>query len=152
MNILKCEDYFIIKVRFYASRYYLKKFHNDEPIGIKKHWEAAKNHTEFFWNFIEKVTKKSHEDYINEYFFSSKECAIEEIHEVYGIIIVEGEGYYKYFIPRNDSNLELVEWIKINCKNSFKILKKTYTFVKPVSTFYRDYAKNKDTTIKRKLV
>lgn len=139
MNILKCEDYFIIKVRFYASRYYLKKFYNNESIGRQKHWEAAKNHTEFFWNFIEKVTGTLSDKYYEKYMFNAKECVIEELNETYGIIIVEGEGYYKYFIPKNDSNLELVEWVKKNIKNPYKVLKKTYTFDKTPTRGIRDY-------------
>lgn len=146
MKQLKCEDYFIVKIRYYASKYYLKKFHNNDVIGLKKHHEAAKNHTDFFWAFIEKVAGK--QDYFEKYYYNIKECVLEEIHETYGIIIIQEEGFYKYFIPKNNKNSKLIDWMVENIKNPFVILRKTYIGYMDTtpSTFYRKMsleAKNK---------
>ena len=100
MNYLKCNDYFIIKIRCYASKYYMKKFISSNSIAQKKQWEAAENYNNFYWKFIKRVTGNKMEHYFWKYMLNSKDCAQEEIHETHGIIIVNGEGYYTYFIPK----------------------------------------------------
>jgi hypothetical protein len=146
MKKLKCEDYFIIKIRYYASEYYLNKFHNNDVAGLIKQREAAENHTKFFWDFIEKIAGK--QNYYEKYYYNIKECVLEEIHETYGIIIIEGEVYYKYFIPKNNKNSQLIDWMVENIKNPFAVLRKTNVGFRDTtpSNFYRKMsleAKNK---------
>jgi hypothetical protein len=137
MKKLKCEDYFIIKIRYYASKYYLNRFHNNDVIGLKKQYEAAQKHTKFFWDFVEHIAGK--QNYYEKYYYNTKECVLEEIHETHGIIIRQEEVFYKYFIPKNDNNLELISWMEENIKNPYAVLRKTYIgFIDTTpSTIYR---------------
>jgi len=56
---------------------------------------------------------------------NANDCAKEEIHETHGIIIVNNESYYTYFIPKNKQNIKLVNWVEDNLINKYRILRKT---------------------------
>lgn len=128
MNTIKCDDYYILKVRYYGSEYYMKKFHTGDLKAIKNHRIAAEKHNDFFWRFIEKATDNDMDYYFNKFQLSTHDCVREEIHEKFGIIIVGTEGYYKYFLPKNKKNFHLFMWMKKNCECKYKELKKTNTF------------------------
>lgn len=120
---LKCNDHFIIKLRYYASEYYLKLFHDGNPIGRQKHSEAARDYHIFFWNFITRVTEKEEMYFHKHYFMHATECAIEEIFETHGIYISQCEGHYTYFIPKR--HIEIIKWVKDNVNIPCTPLKKT---------------------------
>jgi len=104
----------------------MKKFHSGDIKAHKNHHEAAKNHIEFFWSFIKKVTKNKEKTYWDKYQFSVKECVTEEIYETHGIIIIQEEGHYKYLLPKNENNFKLLMWMQENCKCKNKILQRTH--------------------------
>jgi len=119
---MNSKDYNIIKLRYYASDYYLKKFHKGDIVGIKKHYEAAGKHLDFFWKFVEYLNGKTIKDYNEEYGFNSVGCAVEEINETHGIIRLNNEKWYTYLIPKD--KVEIYEWIKNNINDiPFKELK-----------------------------
>jgi len=103
----------------------MKKFISSNSIAQKKQWEAAENYNNFYWKFIKRVTGNKMEHYFWKYMLNSKDCAQEEIHETHGIIIVNGEGYYTYFIPKKNNNIKLINWVEDNLINKYRILRKT---------------------------
>lgn len=120
---IKCKNYFIIKLRYYASPYYMKKFRNGDPIANKKHYEASVNFNEFSRKFIEIVSERPYNYYEREYFLNSKECAYEDIHESHGIIFDQAKAYYVLMIPKEYT--DIINWVKNNVNIPFKIVKKT---------------------------
>lgn len=116
MNQIKCKDYYIVKVRYYASPYYLKQFHEGKSKGIKKHHEAASKHSEFYWAFMERASGKNSDHFFKEFCLGARECATEEINETHGIIILFGEGWVTYLIPK-DKNSDLFDWVKSEVKS-----------------------------------
>ncbi len=109
---MKSSDYYIIKLRYYTTKYYLKKFHQGDSVANKKHYDAAKKHGDFFWKFIEFVSGQTSQDVYTKYFTGSRECITEEIFETHGIIISNGEGWYTYLIPKD--SVDIIKWINDN--------------------------------------
>lgn len=113
--MFKSKDFFIIKLRYYASEYYLKKFHNGDPTGRIKHSEAANRHMAFLYDFIHRVTGHTLEYYTNRYghrkgiMFNMKEKLLQRLIKKYNIVVSEGEGWYTYHIPKGET--ELIEWV-----------------------------------------
>lgn len=127
---MKCSDYFIVKLRYYADESVLKAFyktpgHESLPLP-KQHWERAQEYTKFYWKFIEKVTGKSSEFWYKQYMFNSRECVEDEINESHGIIVQGGEGWSTFFIPIRYE--DIFEWVKNNTTVPIKIIKKTNMF------------------------
>lgn len=123
-NKYKSKNYFIIKIRCHASDYYLDKFHKNEDIGIKKQWEAANKNTEFYWKFVECVTKKQDKWFYKMYGFGGKECAEEEMLEQYGILICSSRNYNYFHIPKQMTDIS--DWMIENLTDiPYKILQKT---------------------------
>lgn len=120
------KDFYIVKIRYYTSDYLLKKFHQS-TVSRKKHAEEGKNHLDFFWLFIEKVTGKNHSYFNDLYFLNSRECAIEYIHESHGVYIIQNEVWYTYLIPK-ENNSELFFWMKINIKNKYTTPTRTHNW------------------------
>jgi hypothetical protein len=123
---LKCNEHFIIKLRYYASEHFLKLMHSDgasSAIGRQKHMEATRDYHTFFWNFITRVTEKPDMYFHKHYFMHATECAIEEIYETHGIYISQREGHYYYFIPKKHT--EIIQWVKDNVNIPCTPLKKT---------------------------
>lgn len=138
---LSPSDYTIFKIRYYADDINVSKgkFDGDE----NQQWERAQEYTKFFWQMVEKVTGKSHSEWVKEYFLSTKECALEELHEKYDIIIPESEEYYYWYIPNTLS--DLIQWIGENCKLPFQIVRKSpYNSIldRPKTTWRRSDAKD----------
>ena len=124
---MKCEDYFIVKLRYYADERVLKAFyktpgHETLPLP-KQHRERAQLYNNFYWDFVEKITGKNHKNWIKEYLFLTKECVEDEINESHGIMILSGEGWATFFIPKR--YVDLFEWVKNNTTVPIKIVKKT---------------------------
>ena len=116
MKQIQCKDYHIFKVRYYASPYYLKQFHERKSKGIKKHHEAAQKHHDFYWAFIEKATGKNSDHFFKEFSLGARECATEEINETHGIVILFGEGWVTYLIPK-DKNSDLFDWMNLELES-----------------------------------
>jgi len=119
----KSSDFFIIKIRCSASKYYLKKFHNHENVGIQKQWDAAGKYLDFFWKFFTYVSGITQKDFTIEYFLGARDCATEVLNETYGIHISTVNNYYEYFIPIE--KVEIINWVKSNIGDiPYKIIKK----------------------------
>jgi hypothetical protein len=106
---MKCDDYNIIKIRFFASNYYLKKWDIQNEPAPKQHIERANNINDWFLKYM----------------YNTKDVMIDYIYETYGIIIrTKGEdGYYYFFIPKKMK--KEFKWLKTHNKNPYKIIKKT---------------------------
>lgn len=115
------KQYTILKIRYYADGINVRKgiFTDDNKTNVQ-HYERAKLYVELFWNMVFKVTGKKMIDYT---FGFNREQAIEELTTKHGIVIPEGEEYYYWHIPIE--NTELIEWVKTECKLPFKILKRS---------------------------
>lgn len=138
MNKFKCKDYHIIKIKIYASKYLLDKYHNDKnndkkPLP-KQHWERAQQYTKFFWEFFTFVTKITSKEWHAKYFFDSKECAFEELQDKYGILNSDAEGERIFLIPKGRE--EIFEWLKENVRLPYTVV----TILKhiPLSFLYSD--------------
>lgn len=121
---MKCKDFYIIKIRYYADENLLKKCHSNEPLPTQ-HMDRAKTFTEFRWQFIEKMTGQNSQYWYTEYPFETIECAFEYIEEKFDIRIHKGEGWETFWIPKTQP--EIFEWIKENCKNPYRELQKSNT-------------------------
>ncbi len=122
----KSGSYFIIKLRSYASPYYLKLWHEkNSSIGLKKHMEACQKSNDFFVKLFEHVTGQDYyEEHTPRYFLGAKECAIEILESDFNIILSPGEGWFEYLIPKN--NPQLFQWILDNKGDiPFKITKRS---------------------------
>lgn len=127
---MKCSDYFIVKLRYYADEKVLKAYyktpgHESLPLP-KQHWERAQQYTKLYWEFVEMVTGRNHESWFKEYLFMTKECVEDELKESFGIIIMGGEGWATFLIPTRHT--DFFEWVKENTTVPIKILKKTNMF------------------------
>ena len=137
---LRPSDYTIFKIRYYADGINVRKgkFDGDD----KQHWNRAQEYTKFFWEMVEKVTGKPLSEWVKEYFSSTSECAREELHEKYDIIIPESEEYYYWYIPNTMG--DLIQWVKDNCKLPFQIVRRApynSTLDRPKTTWRRDDAR-----------
>lgn len=134
MNKLKCKDYFIFKLRYYADKKILDKWHTTFSHVPKQHMERARLSNDFFWNLIEKITGKNKNEWYSTYMFDTNDCALEAMEETHGIYRwLLTEGYYTYFVPKQHT--EIIEWVKLNIKSPYKILKRS-------STGYVEFNKN----------
>ncbi len=141
----KCSDYFIIKLRFYASDHYMRLMRKGNRNGYIKHMLASRNYYTFFWKFIEKVTDKKYEYFSNNYFLHEVESSIEEIRETHDIYHSQtSKGYHTFFIPRKYK--DIVNWVKASVnipntildKSSIRIVK-----LKPNTHIREGYKTNK---------
>lgn len=107
---LKSSDYNIYKIKYYG----------DNGRTDKQHHERAIAYIGFFWKMVERVTGHSFSYWNDKYFLHATECAIEELHEQYKIIIPESEEYYHWYIPKSMSRVS--SWVEQNCKLPFKKL------------------------------
>jgi len=127
---MKSDDYHIIKIQFYASKYLLKKWHKanetENVASPKQHRDYADGIVKFFWEFFEKVTGISQRDWSHKYFICTKECALEYLQEEHGIfILLFSSGVYTYLIPKKDND-DLYDWCIANITNPFKIGKRSF--------------------------
>lgn len=146
---LTSKDYTIFKIRYYADGINVRKgkFEGDD----KQHWDRAKEYGDFFWRFFEKTTGESHKEWVYKYFLSSRECAIEELHDIYDIIIPESEEYYYWYIPNKLA--DIIDWVKENCKLPFTIVKRApsqWVFNVEKTTWKRESAAKRTAEINKK--
>lgn len=141
--MIKCSDFFIIKIYLIPSEYCLKKFLKGDDKAHLKMIKCAQDYLDFFWKFFHHVTGITREEFQIEYFSAAYESAMEELNEKKGIFIATNSPHYKYHIPIKDVNT--IEWVKQNVqKLPHKILKKTYIT-------YLDYLLKNPTTVRREM-
>lgn len=141
MKKLTPQNVFVIKLRKYASPYYLKLWHEkNNHIGHLKHIEAGKRHFEFFIKLYEHVTKTKYDDLFFEYAFSMADCAKEILESDYQILQFEGEAYTTYVFDKDNS--ELISFFMDNITEiPYKIMKRSRYWMwydKPQTTYLRD--------------
>lgn len=127
---MKSDDYHIIKIQFYASKYLLNKWHEESETknvaSPKQHRDRADGIVKFFWEFFEKVTGISQRDWSHKYFICTKECALEYLQEEHDIyILMFTSGVYTYLIPKKDND-DLYKWCIANITNPFEIGKRSH--------------------------
>lgn len=121
----KPKDFNIFRIRYYADKVNVRKaifLQDDDLEQHKQHHERAEDYNNLFWQMVEKVTSIPHEQWAIKYFLSARECAIEELWDKHDILIPQTEEYFYWFIPKE--NTELTNWIQLNCKLPFKIIKR----------------------------
>ena len=121
MNKFKSKDYHIIYIRYYASKYLLKKWekNSNEPLP-KQHSERARKYHDFFWKFFTHLTGIESKDWYTKYNFESKECASEELQERFGILKTNGESEDAFLIPKGKE--DIFEWIKDNAELPYRVV------------------------------
>jgi hypothetical protein len=138
---IRCKDYFIIKIRYYADEKLLSKCRDNMPLP-QEHHDRAKEWNEFFWKFVERVTKTTQKEWRHKYLFDTRECAIEEIFELHGIFLQDNEGWENILVPI--SNTEIIEWIRENNKLPFKVPQKinlgSYRYRGNIETWQREHS------------
>ena len=125
MRRANSRDYFIIKLRVYASEYHLRRWHDH---GIReshrKHVESCARHQEFFEKLYEHVTGNSYHDLFFEYSFAMGDCAREILESEHGIIMNRGEAWQTYILPKERH--DLIEWFIQNVGDiPHKVLKRS---------------------------
>jgi len=134
MNNFNSTDYNIIYIRYYASKYLLKKWeiNSNQPLP-NQHHERVRRYIEFFWEFFTHLTGIEGKEWRLKYSFEPKECAVEELQERFGILITHGENENAFLIPKGKE--DIFEWIKDNVKLPYRIVTKMkhIPFI-----FYRD--------------
>lgn len=141
MEKLTPKNVYIIKLRKYASPYYLKLWHEkNSNIGYQKHLEAAKKYHEFFIKLYEFVTKSHYNNLFNTYGGSMSDCAKEILHNDYQILQFEGEAYTTFVFNKNNS--ELISFFTENITNiPHKIMKRSRYWMhynQPPSNYFRE--------------
>lgn len=142
-KFLSTRDYYIIRLRINTTKYYLKKFHNYEQIGLIKQRDAVEKYLDFFWNFVNLITGRDSKYYYINY-NSSVDCAKEELNDFDIHVKLLRTDYDYYFIPKTEENISIVRWMFENAKVDIKIVKKLGGYpVKNNGTWYREHFKNK---------
>lgn len=136
----KCNDYFIIRLRVYADKCILDKWHNTPGSPTpKQHMKRAEEYNKFFNNFFEFVTKIKYTDYMYTYSISNRECMIEELATEYDIVISDGEGWRTWFIPKDQT--DNIKWLLDNVKLPHTTPSKTGIYMlqhRKKGTYWRD--------------
>jgi hypothetical protein len=101
---LLTKEYIIIKVRYYASPYLLKKYRVDGVIP-KQQYLRAKASNELFWNLVQKALYKSSVDYFKAYYNLGSDCAQDDLYEELKIARFDTESSYVYLIPKHKPDI-----------------------------------------------
>lgn len=147
MKYITSKTHRYISIRTQASRYMMKKFSMNDIVGIKAHQKAYETYFLMYCDMIKEFTHKSYDDFYSyEYMSGAMESSREEFHEMTGVFIACASPYYIYCIPRTEIGDKIYDWILSNCKNKFKVLKKTYGtyFDRGVQTWAREMYKISD--------
>ncbi len=152
MNTLKCKNYFIFDLRYYADKRLLTRRRLlGEEVFPPQHMQRAVLSNDFFWGLVEKVTGKKQDYWYKSYMYSTVECVLEEIEETHDIHRwLFRDGCYTYFIPHK--HVEIIEWIKQNIKSPYKIKKKSSSgHISLIKTYHRDTSKIDTDKFKHKI-
>lgn len=147
MNKLDTSNYHKLVIRSYPNKYFMKKYDEeykllidktiDDKIKSTKYLKIFNKHIDimrgFKWDMIEHITGFNQNDWYNIYMYDAIECAYEYIWESTDIIIVNDEGRFYIYIPKEYQ--EYYEWILDNIPDSLKynILKRSR-----IPWFYED--------------
>ena len=110
----KRNEYYIIKLRTYASEYHMNKWSKDKNMKSYKLFIAAcEKHHKFFWNFFEYLTNVPRAKMQLNY-AGSIECAVELLEAEHDVVLSpnSSDGWFHYLIPK--TNKELIQWIHDN--------------------------------------
>lgn len=121
MKKFNCKDYYIIKIRVYASKYLLDKSDKNNLPLPEQHSERAMQYHVFFWQLFEKFIGITQRDWRLKYFGDGLSCAYEELEERFGILQSDAEGERIFIIPKEHE--EIFEWIKENVNLPYKVIK-----------------------------
>ena len=120
MNKFNCKDFYIIKIRIYASEYLLNKAHkNGENLPVQHRQRVGQYH-DFLHEFFEHFTGIKMHDWILNHFGDHTDCAYEELQEKFGILQSDAESHKIFLIPKDRE--DILEWIKENVKLPYKII------------------------------
>lgn len=125
MKNVKCKDYAIFRVNYYADRDKSGVINITDTKVLRQHHERVKTFHDFCWKLIEKLTGKPMSFWIYEFaMHETRSCALEYIWEHHGIMTADQtDGIMLFMVPKEQT--ELIEWIKSNVKNPFTMPKKT---------------------------
>jgi hypothetical protein len=121
---MKCTDYNIIRVRYYADEYRLKKYGLDDKKTLLQHRDRARDANDFIWKLAEKLSGKDSMWWHMTYMFSASECFEEYLEFDEKILVSHQEGWKTYYIPKERE--DVFQWFKDNLINPYKVVKKTY--------------------------
>jgi hypothetical protein len=145
--MIRCKDYHIIRVRYYADQKLLDKHRKTGGPYPIQHHERAKSHYHFQMALIKHVTGFDHQALFDMYQFGTLEAGLEDMEEMSGIRYSGGEGDATYMIPKERT--DLIEWFHQNLtENPFRVMKRIrmgyQKYREFPSRFRRDFAlKNK---------
>ncbi len=126
---IKCKDFNIYKIRYYADRKLLDKYNIDKENNVpntfmpKQHSERAKNYNKFLWDSVEFLTGKDNEYHHKKYGLGALECTFYDIRDYYHILLLKGEGESSIFIPKEDN--EYHQWFLENINIPYRKVLKT---------------------------
>jgi phenylalanyl-tRNA synthetase beta subunit len=120
---MKCKNYYIIKISTYHST---TKF--DDVF-----YDRVKTISKMKWDFIEKFSGFSQEYWNIEYMLDSLSCGLEKIYDDFKVRMINGEGYIKFWIPKERK--DIYEWFK-SYDIDFKVLKKTNIPINIINSTY----------------
>ena len=123
---MKCENYYIVKVRYYADAKLLSQPFVTNEQRLQHHTRA--NHIgSLYWEFFEFVTGYSMKAYVLMIpnFLRSREDSKEYLLNEYGIYIDDGEANRYFYIPKTSEKYYL-EFLYFLSKYDlpYKVLKK----------------------------
>jgi hypothetical protein len=122
--MIRCKDYHIIRVRYYADQKLLDKHHKETPNGPypKQHHDRAKSYYAFKMALIKHVTGFDQQALFDMYQFGTVDCGLEDMEEMSGIRYSSGEGWDTFMIPKERT--DLIEWFHQNLtENPFRVMK-----------------------------
>ena len=105
---MKCNDYFIIKIRYYPGRKKLP----DSSLNWTGYRKLAEIYVEFRLRMIEHFLGKSRDVWYNTYMKDTIDVACIFLRRETGIIFRSGEGIATIFVPRDNHSAR--DWIMEN--------------------------------------
>jgi len=126
---MKCKDYYIVKIPQYRF---------DDEINITFYKKVNKIN-KLKWDFIVEYSGFNQDYWYFEYIMDSLECGLEEIYEKHGVFTINGEGYLKFWIPKNKKDIYL--WFIEYGKNNNLIIKTIKKTNIPIHTPINQYRK-----------
>ena len=145
MKKFNCKDYYIIKIRVYASKYLLDKSDNNNLPLPEQHSERAMQYHVFFWQLFEKYTGITQHVWRLKYFGDGQSCAYEELEERFGILQSDAESERIFLIPKGKE--DIFEWIKDNVKLPYKVIKVLNHI--PLSFRFNDHILVRSTSLRK---
>ena len=133
---IHCKDYFIMKIRTYADKHVLDKWHKTNGPTPQQHRDRAMSIYNFTCALIEHVTHDPYDTFMLLSHLDSDECIRELLYEKSGVLVRYGEAVRTYMIPNNQT--ELIDWFKAHAPQPNWIVKKTnVSFMSEPTDYFR---------------